>query len=59
MKWANNNSNEVSDVSPKPEDGHTVPGEVHPVNESKLLLKIDLHLLPILWVIAIMAFIDR
>ena len=59
MKWARSKSNEVSDVSPKPEGGNTVPGEVHPVNESKVLLKIDLHLLPILWVIAIMAFIDR
>lgn len=32
---------------------------IDPVAEKKLLLKIDLHLIPILWLLFLCAFIDR
>ena len=33
--------------------------EIDPVAEKKLLRKIDLHLIPILWLLFLCAFIDR
>lgn len=49
----------VEDIVVKANDRSTENYEIDPVAEKKLLRKIDLHLIPVLWFLYMLAFLDR
>jgi hypothetical protein len=53
------NSSKPSLPDMKLEVGNDAAGHIDPVAEKKLLLKCDLHVLPPLFVVFLLAFLDR